>query len=326
MLFLACFTMNLLFVLVASILKSENHLPASKMVILPTVIMLCFIIVGSMREKINLYLANKNSLFLVGMFLYGFVLYLVAVSGRCVPVHDQEAVYQGALYFAGLSEEISWEYFARCNNNIFPALILGYVFKIGYLVGITDPYYFAVFVNVLQVLIAMYCVFRLCMHRNNVFSAWTSFLLLVLYVPIVGHTLSLYTDSMSFCFGIVCLYLWEKNCDETNKKLYWLKNILIGILMGIAATIKITSTIVVIALLIYSLLKKNRSMICKTICIILIAIFIIGICNYITTLLPCEQLRNSYGTPKLGYWIGIGLKGNGGYVDNQSYSIHLKTI
>ncbi len=327
-LFLACFSACMVCVLTLSILKSENHLPVSKMIILPFGIFGVFVAAGLFRKWMEPFL-QKNTRVLLPLFMtaYGIFIYVVAVSGRCEPVHDQLALEQGALYFAGLSEEIPWEYFARCNNNIIPAMILGGIFRIGALGGLADPYYFAVFVNVLQVLLAMYCMFRLCLHRSGYFSAWAAVVMQAMFLPVIGHTMSLYTDSMSYCFGVVGLYLWEQNRNDRYSKVrYWSCNIFIGLLMGIAASIKMTSAIVLVALLLYSIIKKKRSLLHKTISILVITILTILLTGYITTTLPCEALRDSYGTPKLSYWVGIGIKGNGGYVDNQQYSAHLNTI
>ena len=312
--FLVVFSIDMTFVWFFSVIKTENHLPASKMVLLPVVMLVILCLFA-------LYI-NKSA-FLVG---YGLLIYGIGLSGRCEPVHDQEAVYQGALYFSGLSEEINWPYFARCNNNIMPAVILGVIFRIGSIGCRLDPYYFAVFVNVLQVLLTMYCMFKMSKERNGIVGAWLAVIMLALFIPVIGHSKSLYTDSMSFCFGVVGAFLLLNSEKSKSKKHYWINSVLGGLMIGIGAAIKMTVLIAVISILLFSLLEKNKKLFCNTCIAFGVALSFIMFCNQYTTTLPCEEMRDSYGTPKVSYFMGIGMKGNGGYIDNQEYSASLNTI
>ncbi len=42
--------------------------------------------------------------------------------------------------------------------------------------------------------------------------------------------------------------------------------------------------------------------------------------------LPCESMRDAYGSSSITYWMNVGLKGNGGYVDNMEYCAQLDSI
>lgn len=324
---LIAFGIDMLIVWFLSVMKTENHLPISKMLVLPMAILGALSLGGLCLNKLSVFLEN-NSKYLLPFFLacYGLLIYIISLSGRYEPVHDQQAVYQGALYFAGLSEEIQWSYFARCNNNVMPAVILGVIFRVGAAGGSLDPYYFAVFVNVLQILLTMYCMFKISKERNGIVGAWGAVIMLALFVPIIGHSKSLYTDSLSFCFGVVGFYLLQKNEKELNKIPYWLNNVLCGLLIGIGAAIKMTVFITIIAILLFGLIERNKKILCNTCFAFIIALGVIALCNQYTATLPCEEIRDSYGTPKVSYFMGIGIKGNGGYVDNQEYSATLNTI
>ena len=111
--FLVVFSIDMTFVWFFSVIKTENHLPASKMVLLPVVMLVILCLFALYINKLAVFL-DKKTKFLLPAFLvgYGLLIYGIGLSGRCEPVHDQEAVYQGALYFSGLSEEINWPYFA----------------------------------------------------------------------------------------------------------------------------------------------------------------------------------------------------------------------
>lgn len=327
-LFLLLFGVDMISVFVISIMKPQNNLPTLKVFIL-TFMLICFWgVIYQFRQKLEPILIKVSFIAQpVFMLVYGLILYLMAISEWCEPVHDQNAVYEGALYFAGLSEDISWEYFARCNNNIMPTIILGFIFRVGSLGGVVNPSYFATLVNVAQVLLAMHCLFQLGMKRNSIFSAWMGNMIFAMYfLPIACHSMSFYTDAMSFSFGIAGFYLWEKSKEQDNKAKSWMHVVLLGILFGVAAIIKLTAIIPLIAIIGYTVIKKNWKLMGRTICSLLIVIGIFLVCNHLTTLLPCEEMRDGYGTPKLSYWVGIGLQGNGGYIDNQEYSQHLNTI
>ncbi len=325
--FLAIFSVNMLAVIMLCVLQTQNNLPVSKMVLLSPMFIAAWMILYFVLHKIQNLLEKVTPIALPAFFvIYGIVLYVLAITGRGNPVHDQEAVYQGALYFAGLSEDMPWEYFARCDNNTMPALILGGVFRIGSLGGIVDPYYFAVFLNVVQVLVSMYCLFRLSEVRNGVVSGWIAVLMLAGCVPIVGHTLIMYTDSMSFCFSILALYIWRFSKVEEKQKRSWFTYILIGVLLGVGGLIKMTALIAGVALLGYGILCANKQKIFGSIAIIVVSLVVITAGKTITKMLPCESMRDAYGLPSVSYFLGIGLKGNGGYVDNQEYSATLNTI
>lgn len=325
--FLAIFSLNMFAVIILCVLQTQNNLPASKMVLLPPIFIVVWLMLYFVLHKMKSYV-ERITLFALPAFLvaYGIVLYILAITGRGNPVHDQEAVYQGALYFAGLSAEMPWEYFARFDNNTMPALILGGVFRIGSLGGIVDPYYFAVLLNVVQVTVAMYCLYRLCEVRNGTVSGWIAVFMLAGFIPVVGQTLTLYTDSMSLCFGILGLYLWQISKEGEMQKKNWFLYVLIGFLLGIAGLIKMTAWIASVAIFGYSFLCADKKKIFKSIIIMLISLMVILAGKSMTKMLPCESMRDSYGVPSVSYFLGIGLKGNGGYIDNQEYFATLNTI
>ncbi|MCM1412635.1 MAG: hypothetical protein NC305_19145, partial [Lachnospiraceae bacterium] len=137
----------------------------------------------------------------VFLFFYGVFLWIMCYHSRGIPVTDSASLNMGALYMAGLSEEISWTYFARWSNNIMPAVLLGGgIYRIGRLLGLEDVYYAALFANVLQVVIAMYCTFQICcrMSGKKKSTAWLGMFLLGSYFAVFEHTQSLYTDAFSF--------------------------------------------------------------------------------------------------------------------------------
>ena len=103
--FLAIFSVNMLTVIVLCVLQTQNNLPASKMLILPIAFICMWLFLYYVLHKMRNFVQQMTPIALpVFLFVYGLVLYVLALNGRGNPVHDQEALYQGALYFAGLSD------------------------------------------------------------------------------------------------------------------------------------------------------------------------------------------------------------------------------
>lgn len=329
--FLIIFTISLSFTLVWCILHTQHNLPASRMVLLPVIFSLG--IVGMflfLSPLLNHWIQKHNSLLLFPfLLLYGILLFVICYKSRCIPVGDSACVYQGALYMAGLSNEINWAYFARCNNNIIPAVFLSLLFRLGSFLGLTDVYYAAVVINVLQVLAALYCVFRICekhSHHSAV-SAWLGMGMLACYFPLISHTQSLYTDAFSFSFAIVAYYIWSCNQEHTaNKPRYYMVNLLCGILWGIGGSIKATVLISLFAVFIYLLLFQNWKSLLKNLMVLAGCLAIMSAFSHYTTTLPCESMRDIYGTPKISYFIGIGIEGDGRYTMESVYNTTIGSI
>jgi hypothetical protein len=132
---------------------------------------------------------------------------------------------------------------------------------------------------------------------------------------------------LAVCIWIKCEERWLEEGLNTSRLVIWL--FLVGSIMGIAVSIKITSSIPIIAFLLCGFLNRNddkkpgikkflNSLYWGIVPVVMICVFLL--LNWYSTTLPCEAYRDSYGTPKVSYWVGIGIKGNGGYVDNQEYS------
>ncbi len=119
---------------------------------------------------------EKIKPFLLPLFLclYAIVFWILCTGSRGIPVNDSGALYKGALYMAGLSEESNWPYFAHCSNNTMGMIVLSLILRVATLLHIGDVYYAVVFYNLLQLLLAMYCTFRLCerMVGKYQYLAW----------------------------------------------------------------------------------------------------------------------------------------------------------
>lgn len=316
--FIACASVTLLITIVLCVMETQDDILVPQVIKKPFYFFAVFFAAGLVLSKIEGFLEKHKKIFLL-LFLaiYGVVVYVLGVSSRGIPVNDSGVVYEGAQYMAGLSDEIKWTYFARWNNNIMPMLYLGFLFRIATFVGIKDPWYFAVAVNTIYVLIALYCVFWLGGRRgrHKTASAWLGMLMLALYFPIFGHTQSMYTDAFSFCYGIgaFCLWLHNQESGRTGVK-YQLGNALAGIVWAVGAQLKMTVVISLVAVICYQILFGSFKELLRrcTAAVLLVVAVAVGCSCYIKTL-PSRQYEDAWGMPFVGYLIALGLEGNGAF-------------
>lgn len=328
--FLAVFAGLLIVILLLCIPDTQNNLPAGKMLVFPFCWLLVMICLYTCGKHIEGILIKYSHVLLFGFLtLYGIMLYFISIQSRAIPDNDHLNLYQGALYMAGLSNEMNWEYFARWTNNTVPMLILSVILRTGKAMGFQDPYYFAVIFNVIQVLCVLYCIFQIGLHygKHKMTSAWLGTGMMAICLPILGHTQSLYTDAMSLSMGILGFYIWSMaDAAEHRGGKYWGKNIIAGIIWGLGMSIKATAAIPMVAVFLYLILFRKKKDIIKFLSVLVSAVIIVVGTKMYTTDLPSEQLRDTYGTPTVTYFVGIGLKGNGGYTDNQEFMTALLSI
>lgn len=324
--FAVSFSVWLLLVVIISVLDSQNNLPAVRLLELMLLWALAIGFLTFVLRKCQFLVKHEKCCLGLFLLIYGAALYGVCIGIKGIPVHDQYYLIQGARYLAGLSDEIYWEYFARCDNNIGPMVLLSFAFRMER-VGI-DAYHFAVLCNVLQVLAALYFVNRIIyLQYNDRAAAWSAMLLLAGCLPVIGHSQSLYTDALSFSWGIAAFWFWivmERPQTTGMKKAAM--GLLAGICWGIGIVMKPTVGISMLAVFLCLLLCRSRRALPGYALVCLTALLIVFGMRVYEGTLPCRELEDSYGNPGLSYWVGIGLKGNGGYSDNQEYDFMLKSI
>ncbi len=328
-----CFFVNICTILYFSIMDTQNNLPVSKMIILPIILTVLFTAFTIAAGKIPMLMKilNYKSTFIIFIILYTLCMMYVCYASRTIPDNDHAWVYNGALYMAGVTEEGNWEYFARSYNNIPPMLYLSLQIKINQLLGFSEPYILPVLVNILQIDIAMVCVYHLlkenCTGQNKILLPWAGIILLACFFPTISHSQATYTDGASFCFSIAAYYLWHKSNSLEKQKRKIIYCIFAGVIWGFGASIKMTVLISFIAVLCALIIEKKLLQKCKEIVSAAVGIVCVLLCvNIAVEQLPSAKMQDSHGLPTLSYWIGIGIQGNGGYTDNQEYSITLNTI
>lgn len=334
--FYCAFFVNIGLVLCLGIFDTQNNLPAGKMLLFPAIVVMvilvgCLLVSGVGKRRLERVLRSRYTL-IVFLISYFILLSVISLSSKAVPDNDHLALYNGALYMAGVAPESNWEYFARCDNNTFPMLLLSIVIRVNQFFGFSEPYVLAILLNTFQVTVVMYCIYRILDERDNreysFIIPWMGMGFVAVFLPVIGHTQSVYTDAMSFSFSVTAYYVWKKAGDKCKEKnnFFWL--LLSGILWGVGASIKMTVLISFIAVFCFLLvdIKTIKTKMWMNFLVVGITITLSLLATQgITKSQPSQEMKDIYGLPA-DYWIGIGILGNGGYVDNQEYSIHLQTI
>ena len=317
------FAVELGLVLLICIPDTQNNLPAEKMILLPLLWMAAVscIFLGGVRIKGFL---EKYHRFLFPAFLvvYGAGLFALCVIDRTEPVGDWGNVVYGAEYMAGLRDTMNWEYFAKWQNNTIPMLVIAQELKLGRLLGLSDPHWAGMFLNVIQVIITMMCTFFVCRkaHKGSYAAGWLGMGMLAVTLPAVGQSRVLYTDSLSLCFGILGFVIWLK-ADEGEHKgaLYWLKLSGAGIVWGIGCVLKLTVVICVIAVMLFVILFRRNRDIWKNLIMAALVAGMIGTAGTWADAWSDPELVESVGQTTVGYWIAVGLKGSGDWVSGEEY-------
>ncbi len=327
---LGMFAVELGLVLLICIPDTQNNLPADKMILLPVfwTAAVTGIFLGGMRiqgflEKYHRYL------FPAFLAVYGLGLFALCMIDRTEPRGDWGSVVQGAEYMAGLGDTMNWDYYAKYKNNIIPMLVLAQELKLGKLLGLSDPRLAGVFTNVVQVIVTLMCTFYICRkaHNDSYVTGWLGMGMLAAALPVVGHTRVLYTDSLSLCFGVLGFVIWLKADEGEHKGVsYWLKLAGAGFVWGIGCALKLTVIICVIAVILFVLLFRCDRNVWKNLVIVALVTAIIGVTGAWTDAWPDPELVESIGTPRFSYWIAIGMKGGGEWVDCEDYMNEMMSL
>lgn len=328
------FIIDVLLILTLCIPDTQFSLPTNRMIIYPLVCCLGFSASAFILSKIS-FINDSTAkwqlkLLIVYLLGYSVLLYLCSTKLDCIPMplRDHAIVRNQALYMAGLSDASDWEYFACHSNNTPPCVILSWILRLGNLLQMKNPVHLAFILNILQIDIAILCIYRLiimfCQSDLKYALAWVGAGMMSVNLAAIGHTQSTYTDAMSLCFGILAFYIWchIHKAQQNSKKV--VLALFAGVCWGIGASIKMTVLISFFAVVCYvifcSSIKKDFLYLLSA--ILAIAVIFACFAAYTNTL-PCAELEAEYGYPKLIYWLAVGMKGDGSYLQNGEYILLL---
>ena len=328
-LFYSVFSVFLMIILVIVIRHPSNNLIPSRMVLF-TVIWVGLLygvrfLLQCAEKWIQKQGWNLNKISKNGLIIYAAVftiaLYVVSILLRSEPVTDYRYVYQTAWKLAIGEPVDDWYYFSMWTNNLGNLSLLTVLMKIGLLMGFSDPYYFVLAVNVIQVTSVLLSIFYIVGKVDHATPSlqWFAILLFSMWTPVWACTNSFYSDQFSFWGSVIAVALLLRCRDLSGYKKYILY-VLAGILWGMAIVAKATAGISLVAFMITLILtaKDQKRIYWKSFPLILIVILCIGGMSVISDTYPSRQ-----GEQQLGYcteyWVALGLLGNGTYADNPEF-------
>lgn len=229
---------------------------------------------------------------------------------RFEPMYDLGSVYNGAIEWVNTGTFASYyDYYSWFPINLGAMSVLYLIFLM-FAPFTTDFFWAIAFVNLIAITVAVALVGIVVSKVYNRFYGFIAYILLISFPPLWILEDAFYTDALSFVFPILIYYIYIK-IKENNKKVHYF-SLAVAVFLG--STIKMTSLIVFMAIVIYELLSRNiRFAIILTVCVACICF-------------PANRLMNSYfynnhldaelaeirNTPNI-HLVMMGLKGDGAY-------------
>ncbi len=255
---------------------------------------------------------------------YVFAVMHLGRDSVCMPLNDSGSLSAGAKFIAGITDEMSWTYFSRWHNNIPALFFLGMIYRCGVMAGVSDLPMFVAFTNLIQVVVALVCIFLICRKVcGTYYSGWIGVLCFTLYPVTMGFSLSQYTDAFSLCFGILAALLWiysgddtvtEKDGKKSKSSSRLLPMIISGLLWALGGQIKATVLISFVAVLIWTIcFRPQKKNLLSLLIPGLVIVFVAVIMKLIVAGLPVREYDQAWGTPLVPYYLGLGMEADGAF-------------
>lgn len=227
------------------------------------------------------------------------------------PDWDFGVIYDNALKFATTGTRqgaVYIEYFQLFPNNIFLFLLMTVSIKVFGFIGLA-PITTIHLINMIFIDISLLLIYltvrRLFSNKEAIFSLVITFFFqaLFLYTPVV------YSDTLSLFIGILFVYLFTFIKDKIDKKTIILY-LIIGVVAFVGKSIKITSLIVLIALMANHLFKyKLKNTIIAS--ILIIVPFLSLTLGFNKIIVPAQRFAfkiDDYGSYPFTHWIMMGVE------------------
>ncbi len=202
----------------------------------------------------------------------------------------------------------SWaSYFSFAPNNVGATIIFSWIIKVAMLLGINNTTGFLNLFLFFCIDLASLCGWLILKRHTNKKALSIYVILCTLFLPLFITALFMYTDPLALTFIMISFY-YVDTFEASKKKTVKILSLTFSIVMMCLATFcKTNAIIMLIAFLIYSLLKKHSLK--KIVAIMLITFCVYGICNY-----SYKQVQNSYNFSikkadnfPYNFWIALGL-------------------
>lgn len=197
-------------------------------------------------------------------------------------------------------------------NNIMITLIYAVVLKIASIFNIQDLILFITMFNTIIVYLTAFFTYKNAVIISGEKNAMLLLIILMFTTPFYLYTAIFYTDTLSMFFSMLILYFILKIKYATNKKSRVIYNLLLGMAAFFGLKVKITSTFIIIALMVYGVMKYDIKLIIKK--------FIISFITFLVVFSLYGVLINTFlikdgkvNQVPVTHWILMGLKENGNF-------------
>lgn len=282
-------------------------------------IILTFTFIGLFRFINKLSDNGLRILTIILFAIYGIGTVLITYLFPTIPMTDSFYVHDQAIGMAHGTTNIidgSTEYFRKYNNNNPIIILLYFIYKIAYSIGITDLIQVGRLFNACCITGSLVLFYLAINKLSNKKTTGAKFVLLnLLFVPIMFMTSWVYTATVCLPFMGGIMLCGANLIKNQSKKSIIINSAIIGILSVVGYNIRPVVIILSIAGFICLFLwtvKDKKRFVKSALIVVVCAIFALG--SFVTT----KAINNHYytgsdGNFPLTHWVAMGLTENGMY-------------
>ena len=312
---------NVIFVIVFGyILLNTSIFPFKIIKIMnPVVILLGVIIVLSGLYFLNKRLEKCNEKRLMVISIGSFIILIIlqfffARYFTVNPTWDFGKVYDEAYDLSIQFRQIDQYFYFYCPNNLPILLLVTGLFKIFRFMGFTDLLKPLIVVNLSIVFLSVWIMYLFIKEMYGLQRATLFSILSILITPFYTYTTIVYTDTLGMILPILSLYLYAKIYRSPKKEIGLL--VTLGLVLGLGGLLKTHALVVLVAILIHYFLTRKDGFIRLSAPLILMVL--VTMMSYKLAIKPLIPVASSeVGFPKT-HWVMMGLKGLGGYDDEDT--------
>lgn len=276
------------------------------------VLVLWYVIYNKFFNKIKLSL-KLEILILIIYFTLLVVVQLIIIKNLSVyPGWDFGVIFNNALEYVqnGTRENATYiEYFQYFPNNIMIFVLFTLIIKIGNVFSMSAMQSMWTS-NILFINLSVILLYLVCRRKYNTKAAMYSLFISSCFITLVLYTPIFYSDTFSLFIGILFIYLYS----FVEKNSFCKKNVILftcfGIIAFLGKTIKITSIIVLIALIFEFIFNNKPKYVIYHIPFIIISFLTLNILftNLVVNNNKYQFNINSYGSYPLTHWVMMGVE------------------
>lgn len=212
-------------------------------------------------------------------------------------------------------------YFAAYSNNQFWLACLILFFKVIHKVCRLDNLrvykWISILIAGMLTQASLWLIYRTARLYFNEKKAFLTGCLAVFFLPVYLYAMFAYTDVPGMFLVSLTLYLYSKVKKTSQRRMAYL--VLMGCAMGFAFKVKVTTFIILIAIMTEEVLSRKdwKKFLVSVLLVLVSMAAVAGVLNRATSevVVISETVQEKYEFP-LTHWIMMGLKKRGGYNDS----------